>query len=377
MSTDENPEEETAFAKTLAEARPVKPLLTHFLVVANLTAFVVVGLAGGGFVLPDTTVYLEWGANYAPAISNGEYWRLLSAAFLHFGLDHLLFNLWALWELGRLVERVQGRIAFLAIYFGAAVCGNFASSYWNGDLVISAGASGAIFGLAGAQAAFLLLDGDAVPEAVLKRLAKSLLGFVGYSLFLGYVRPGIDNSAHIAGLGAGFVLGLLLVRPLEPMRGMMLDRLAMAVGGITLVCWMGWASFPEFQHDWRAELPARRAIDHFMREGNRLGERGRATWKVQFELPRRELERRVELELLAGWRAMVDRLAPVVAPPNTRQERRLNLALEFARLKVRENEVYLMAVRERSAERFKEGDALVREGNKALYRFEATFERDG
>ena len=182
---------------------------------ANVAVFVLMLGAGAGFVTPHAQVHLAWGANYGPATKDGEWWRLFTSMFLHFGVIHLAFNMWALADAGRLVERLFGAAAFLAAYLFAGLTGSLASLLWHADGVVSAGASGAVFGIYGALFAFLFVERGSVPLSALKRLATSGALFVGYALIAGAMVPGIDNACHLGGLFGGCAAGLALSRPLE------------------------------------------------------------------------------------------------------------------------------------------------------------------
>ena len=158
--------------------------------------------------------YLRFGANFAPLTTGGEWWRLLTCTFVHFGILHLAFNMWALWDSGQLTERLFGNAWFLAIYLFAGVAGSLASMLWNPQ-AISVGASGAVFGVFGALLAYLVRQRGAIPPEMMNRLRISTSMFVTYSLFYGFAAAGIDNAAHLGGLAAGFVMGLIAARPLE------------------------------------------------------------------------------------------------------------------------------------------------------------------
>jgi rhomboid protease GluP len=145
---------------------------------------------------------------FGPLIANGEYWRLFTAMFLHVGFMHLLFNGIGLLIFGRLLERIYGHYRFTTIYVLAGLSGSIASYTFN-RVVIGAGASGAIFGVLGALAAFFLLRRDILGR-VGRRYLSSLALIAAINLFLGFIIPGIDNWAHLGGLGGGFLLGLAL-----------------------------------------------------------------------------------------------------------------------------------------------------------------------
>lgn len=188
--------------------------VTHMLLISNFIVFGVMLLLGASLISPEIGLYIEYGANFGPLTKDGDWWRLFSAMFLHFGIIHILFNMWALWDAGRLTERLYGPAAFLSLYMFAGLAGSLASLYWNNDTVASIGASGAVFGVFGALLAYLLRQKNTVPPQLLKRLAASALFFMGLSLFYGFSKSGIDNAAHIGGLLAGFFIGLILARPI-------------------------------------------------------------------------------------------------------------------------------------------------------------------
>ena len=151
----------------------------------------------------------DWGAKANANIAGGEWWRLLTAAFLHAGLLHLLFNLYALFVVGSLVEEVLGPARLFGIYMVAALTGSLASYTLNSHL--SVGASGAIFGLMGAA----LVAGLRHPDdwAVLSANHwKGLFIWAAYSLIGGFTTTGIDNAAHIGGLVGGAAVAVVLVR---------------------------------------------------------------------------------------------------------------------------------------------------------------------
>ena len=182
-----------------------RPYLTYALLAINVVMFGLAELAGG---TEDPDVLLDFGAMFGPLISQGEYWRLLTAMFLHSGFMHLGFNALALFIFGYLVERSYGHAPFFLIYFLAGLAGSVTSYLFN-PTAVAAGASGAIFGVFGALAAFLLLQ----RRAFGKHAQNSLIGlaiFVAIQFFIGLATPGIDNWAHGGGLVAGFILGLAL-----------------------------------------------------------------------------------------------------------------------------------------------------------------------
>jgi rhomboid protease GluP len=150
---------------------------------------------------------VRWGANFAVLVAQGEYWRLLTCIFLHIGLPHLLFNSFALLSFGRLAEAVFGHSRFLAIYLVSGITGSLLSFFFTRGL--SAGASGAIFGVATALAVFYYLNRPAF-----RLLGENPLGGILFVLIinavLGFVQPFIDNWGHGGGILGGAALAMWL-----------------------------------------------------------------------------------------------------------------------------------------------------------------------
>lgn len=178
-----------------------RPFFTFALLAINVVVFLAMTVAGGS---TDTEVLIRFGAKVNVLIAEGQVWRLFSAMFLHIGLTHLAFNSFALFIQGVEVERLYGRPLFLVIYLLAGLWGSlFSFALGKG---ISAGASGAIFGLFGALITYFLRHREMFGAMGRQRLL-SLLGVVGFNLFLGFTNPGIDNLAHLGGLLSGAALG--------------------------------------------------------------------------------------------------------------------------------------------------------------------------
>ncbi len=189
--------------------------VTPLLVLANAAVWVVMVASGVHFFSPTIADLLGWGANYAPLTTAGQWWRLETATFLHIGLLHIAFNMYVLWDVGRLVERLVGNLSFLAMYLVSGLAGSLASTWWN-PYVVSAGASGAVFGVFGCLLGVLVLRRGVVPRAAVAGIAKNAGLFVLYNVAFGLAVPGIDMAAHLGGLAAGFVCGLGLAPTFRP-----------------------------------------------------------------------------------------------------------------------------------------------------------------
>lgn len=208
--------EGAAFNSALTMVTPNTPV-TFALIATNVFLFLVVTALGGGLFKVDSEVMIRFGTDYTPLTLAGQWWRLFTSMFLHFGLFHVAFNMWALYVNGRVAERIFGSSRYLAIYLVAGLSGSVASLLWH-PIVNGAGASGAIFGVLGAMIAFFLKREGGVPASVIKAQLTSVSIFVAYSLLNAARYQGIDNAAHLGGLVAGFVLGFILSRPLEAAR---------------------------------------------------------------------------------------------------------------------------------------------------------------
>lgn len=159
---------------------------------------------------PDSRVMLAWGADFGPStLIDGEVWRMFTNLFLHWGILHLLLNMYCLATAGPIVERLFGHVGFAGLYVLSGLGGSIASLCYH-PTVISAGASGAIFGVFGALLGFLLIRENEIPEAKFRPMAGGALAFLGYNLVFGLGAEGIDMAAHLGGLAVGLVCGLLL-----------------------------------------------------------------------------------------------------------------------------------------------------------------------
>ncbi len=225
--------------------------LTHVLFGANVAVYLAMAVASGSPTEFSGEVSVHFGANYGPYTLTGDWWRLLTYMFLHSGPMHIFFNMWCLWDLGRLCESLYGRWTFAAIYLITGIAAGLASLAWNPG-VLSVGASGAIFGLAGALAASYYLGEFSLPGIAIRGTLRSLAFFIGFNVLFGIgynifagSSGGIDNAAHIGGLVSGLILGALIARfaPLDhaPRRVGVLSMVALAVvfAGLGVRQWRG------------------------------------------------------------------------------------------------------------------------------------------
>lgn len=161
-------------------------------------------------------VLVDLGAKVNFLVDQGQSFRLVAPLFLHFGLLHMLFNGYALYLLGRLIENIYGRRRFLLIFFVSGVASIAAS--FAGSSHISVGASGAIFGLLGAGTVLGYTHRDEIPPVFRRFFGRGLIPWIVLNLALGFLIDGIDNYAHIGGLVAGVLVSLTLTARIDPSR---------------------------------------------------------------------------------------------------------------------------------------------------------------
>ncbi|HXP43716.1 MAG TPA: rhomboid family intramembrane serine protease [Candidatus Acidoferrales bacterium] len=212
MSTSES--ESNPLSVTPAQTSQASAGITMTIIALNVAMFILMCIMGVSILDPMADSVLKWGANYGPLTLRGQWWRMFASLFIHFGIIHLLFNMVVLANIGPFIETLAGGPAYLILYVVAGLGGGAASLAWH-PWTVSAGASGAIFGLYGALLAFLLRHRDTISPEVLKPLLKGAVIFVGYNVLYGAFQPDVDLTAHMGGLFTGFLLGLFLVQPVS------------------------------------------------------------------------------------------------------------------------------------------------------------------
>jgi rhomboid protease GluP len=222
--------------------------LTQVLLGINVAVFLGMALTTGSIIEFSGQGLIHWGANWGPRTLSGQWVRLVTYMFVHGGIMHIAFNMWCLWDLGALCESLYGRWTFAAIYLLTGVAGGVASIAWN-PKVLSVGASGAIFGLAGALIASFYLGEFSLPSIAIRGTLRSLVFFVGFNIFFGSMFPGIDNACHAGGLVSGLILGALIAR-VAPQS----DRPLRRVGVLLLMVLLVLGSALGVQR-WRAGFP--------------------------------------------------------------------------------------------------------------------------
>jgi membrane associated rhomboid family serine protease len=311
------PDETTAggrielFQERLIARQPV-PRITNILVLTNVIVFLCMIYSGVSASEPKIQDLLDWGANFGPLTMDGQPWRLFTSMFIHIGILHLLFNMSVLIDLGTLIERLLGPFALLALYLSAGLFGSLGSLAWNATMV-SAGASGAIFGLLGGLIIMLVLNREQIPLEVLKRFQNSLLMFLVFSFYLGFASAQIDHAAHVGGLVSGAIGGLILSLQFSWQRK---GQPAYILAGWLVASLMGlYLGFHELNQKPSSVLTWDRTIREFAAVEVQLITRydqGAVAAQKQ-ELNDFELANLIDLEILPKWSEYHDRFVQIQA----------------------------------------------------------------
>jgi rhomboid protease GluP len=201
---------------------PIAGLIPHarfntmLILLINFGLYIAAGIYSmntgrGGLINVDVYTLVAFGAKFAPAIAIGEWWRLVTAGFLHGGIIHILMNSWVLFDLGAQVEEIYGGSRMWVIYLVSSVCGFYASMWWN-PRSPSVGASAALFGLIGCMIALGVRHRSTLGAAI----RGAYIRWAVYGLVFSVLVPGIDIAAHGGGLIAGFAIGYVAISPRTP-----------------------------------------------------------------------------------------------------------------------------------------------------------------
>jgi rhomboid protease GluP len=224
---------------------------TYVLVGINCLVFLGMVLNGVSIVAPGTEDLWRWGANNGRSVLYyGQWWRLLTANFVHVGILHLATNMWCLWNLGLLGEPMLGPFGMVAIYVLTGISGNLLSTAVHPGVmghpdIVGAGASGAVFGLAGVLIMLLNSPLLPVPRAELQRLRKSVIYFavlnfvIGAGTLIARTSIQIDNMAHLGGFLSGLAMGVPLVPRIGAPRGLFVRRQWVAFVAMAAILLLG------------------------------------------------------------------------------------------------------------------------------------------
>jgi rhomboid protease GluP len=182
---------------------------TTALIGVNVAVYLVMVGKGVSPTAPSTEALLRFGANYEPLVKHGEMWRVVTSTFVHVGIVHLVMNMAALWSVGRIMEPMCGWLDMVLLYVLTGVSGSLTGMIVH-PLIVSAGASGAIFGLFGALTGAVIASRMSMPVAVRVALLKYALTFTAVNLVYGLTQENIDLAAHVGGFVVGVPIGIAL-----------------------------------------------------------------------------------------------------------------------------------------------------------------------
>ncbi|UTR14435.1 rhomboid family intramembrane serine protease [Salipaludibacillus sp. LMS25] len=183
----------------------------------------------------NTLDLVRFGAKFDPFILAGEWWRFISAMFIHIGIVHLMMNSLALFYLGSAVEKIFGTKRFFVIYFLAGLLGSIASFVFNDN--VSAGASGAIFGCFGALLYFGLIH----KRLFFRTMGMNVIVILAINLSFGFIVPMVDNGAHIGGLIGGFAASAIVGLPGQTERTIKLPAFLVTALSMVILLWVGFS----------------------------------------------------------------------------------------------------------------------------------------
>jgi rhomboid protease GluP len=315
----------------MAERR-AQPWITYVLIAANVAMFGVELAAGASAITPTPQQMIDLGGNFAPLTLHGEWWRIVSSMFLHYGAIHIGMNMICLYQ-ARVVEQLYGKLGYAAIYLVAGLLGGVASLARNTNAV-SAGASGAVFGVFGAFGAFLVLRKAAMDEEVWRKTTRQILTFVGINLVYGMSVPGIDMSAHIGGLIGGFAVGALLLAGRSSEAQRTVRSVIATVAGIAITAGAVLSLKPpsdvggmikELDRIEKATLPVFQSIATRFDEG-----------KVDHAVLATELER----DVIGPWKQLDAKMSTVDRPPE-RIARLWNLLRNYSDSRLKSFDLFL------------------------------------
>lgn len=329
--------------------------ITPLLIYVNVLIFVLMLIGGANIMQPGNEVLLNWGANFRPSTLDGEWWRLFTCCFLHIGILHLLFNMYALFYVGILLEPLVGKTRFLLAYLLTGVISSMASLWWN-EYTISAGASGAIFGMYGLFLA--LLTTNLIDKTTRRSMLTSIGVFVGYNLLFG-MQEGIDNAAHIGGLLSGLLMGYVLVFSLRKPenKGLKMGTNVLLIVLSLAIC-VFWSSI--INDDL---VQYQKMMDEFAL----CEEKAIVYARMDEQTPVDKRIRELTQVSLPNWQKCVDltKTASAMQLPPYFKERNQKVAL-YAQLRKRSFELYLKSEREQTAVYNVELDSLNREVEQVL-----------
>jgi len=305
-----------SFEERLAVLTP-NPWGLYLMVALNVGVWLMHVGAGLDPFKPGSEDLLRWGGNTAYAVTREhEWWRLLTAMFMHAGLLHLSLNMLGLWDAGAQLCRWFGNRQFLLMYLGSGLAGGALSLHFAAQQSVSVGASGAVFGALGGLLAAGLQHRSQLPRILTRRLLLSQGIFVAYALIAGLRTQGVDNAAHVGGLVAGAAFGVVLTRKIDLLAPQSKRRRAVAIaalgcaGAIALLM----AAAPRNAVDLKRVFAGGERLQHITQDVDRIERALQTDLQAQREgrLSDRDLGFAIERRHLPAYRRLAADLERVV-----------------------------------------------------------------
>lgn len=342
---------------------------TSCLVVSNLLVAAAMMVVSASSTQSSDSLQLAWGANFAPATTDGEWWRLATAMFLHFGIVHLLMNMAALWDSGRLVEQLFGTSRFVAIYFISGLTGNLVSLILHGDRAVSGGASGAVFGIYGALLAFLVSERRRLHTVEFRWMFWGASAFSLLALSFGLLVPGIDNAAHFGGLLAGVTSGyILLVNvPSSGSRRKRLQRIVTIAFALVIAALI--SGIPKPRYPWSDEQLARSEIREFIGADLKTNAKLRALLSENGSAPSASFDQlagRIETEVVQSYEQSFEQLSGLHVSPDVPSAATLERLRHYAEVRRDATQALAEGIREQDPRRVRDALEAVRRAGREL-----------
>ncbi len=298
--------DETAAFRDRIYALTPRAFVTPAIIAANVVVFGIELARGAHILSPTTDALIAAGANYGPLTTAGEWWRSFTSMFVHVGILHVAMNMLVLAQIGALVERLVGNLGFLLLYVATGVLASLTSLAWN-PFVVSAGASGAVFGCYGIFLGILLRNRASIPPAVRKRLLNGATAFILYNVVFGFSIPNIDQAAHFGGLVSGLLAGLAVALPLMPEAAPRRLARSLIVAAVAAGAAVGIGFAVPRTVDWMAEV---RATDALTDRLNGVLSAAETRARAQ-ELDEQAFAKVIRRDVLPDWTAQRNRLAEI------------------------------------------------------------------
>lgn len=361
--------------KNVLNPHNAKPIIAIAILAINALLFIAMVASGVPLMDPGAEPIFNWGGNYGPATVAGEPWRLLTSIFIHIGVIHILFNSYALYIVSVTLEPMLGKLRFIAAYLCTGVLASMASVWWHAEEpLVSAGASGAIFGLFGVILA--LLSTRLIPKEARTSLFQGIGVFVLYNLLYGLKSKGVDNAAHIGGLLAGLAIGYLFYFQLKKETqeevledGQRKTSPAIAVGILLLTASLIWASSNTsilsgkmIQTD-----EYNKRVEHF----STLEALALEAYQNTNQLGDSEYLEAMEATVLNNWLECVNLMQEASGLRlNSKQKQLTGLLQKYASERVEEARIMIKILREASEEHSEELDAKRQQINQSIEEIE-------